>query len=100
MSDKFSGVNPVVLDLHKVVFSDSTLRLVKLILLEYILSLYKDDLTDSTNSLISYVLFVRTYVTRFAKTRHNDAFLEIQIFTSMSFMYLKLYSVTISMLYC
>ena len=40
------------------------------------------------------------YVTRFAKTQHNDAFLEFQIFASMSFMYLKLCSVAISMLYC
>ena len=40
------------------------------------------------------------YVTRFAKTRHNDAFLEIQIFASVSSIYLKLCSVVISMLYC
>ena len=40
------------------------------------------------------------YVTRFAKTRHNDAFLEFQIFALVSFMYLKLCSVAISMLYC
>ena len=39
-------------------------------------------------------------VTRFAKTRHNDAFLEIQIFASVSSIYLKLCSVVISMLYC
>ena len=45
-------------------------------------------------------LATRLYVTRFAKTRHNDAFLEFQIFTSMSFMYLKLCSVALSMLYC
>ena len=40
------------------------------------------------------------YVTRFAKTRHNGAFLEIQIFASVSSIYLKLCSVAISMLYC
>ena len=40
------------------------------------------------------------YVTRFAKTRHNDAFLEFHIFASMNSMNLKLYSVVISMLYC
>ena len=39
-------------------------------------------------------------VTRFAKTRHNDAFLEIQIFVSVSSIYLKLCSVVIPMLYC
>ena len=43
---------------------------------------------------------VDLYVTRFAKTRHNDAFLEIQIFASMNSIYLKLCSVVISMLYC
>ena len=41
-----------------------------------------------------------TYVTRFAKTQHNDAFLEIQIFASVSSVYLKLCSVAIPMLYC
>ena len=40
------------------------------------------------------------YVTRFVKTQHNDAFLEFQIFAPVSFMYLKLCSVAISMLYC
>ena len=40
------------------------------------------------------------YVTGFAKTQHNDAFLEIQIFASVSSIYLKLCSVVISMLYC
>ena len=40
------------------------------------------------------------YETRFVKTWHNDAFLEFQIFASVSFMYLKLCSVAISMLYC
>ena len=39
-------------------------------------------------------------VTRFAKTRHNDAFLEIQIFASVSSIYLKLCSVAIPKLYC
>ena len=40
------------------------------------------------------------YVTRFAKTRHNGAFLEIQIISSVGFIYLKLCSVAIPMLYC
>ena len=40
------------------------------------------------------------YVTWFAKTRHNDALLEIQIFASVSSAYLKLCSVAIPMLYC
>ena len=39
-------------------------------------------------------------MTRFAKTRHNDAFLDFQIFASVSSTYLKLYSVVVSMLYC
>ena len=39
-------------------------------------------------------------MTRFAKTRHNDAILEIQIFASVSSIYLKLCSVAIPMLYC
>ena len=39
-------------------------------------------------------------VTRFAKTQHNDSYLEIQIFASMNSIYLKLCSVVISMLYC
>ena len=43
---------------------------------------------------------ITLYVTRFAKTRHNDAFLKFQIFTSVSSIYLKLCSVVISMLYC
>ena len=43
--------------------------------------------------------YLNLFVTRFAKTRHNDAFLEIQIFTSMNSIYLKLCSVVISMLY-
>ena len=41
-----------------------------------------------------------TYVIRFAKTRHNDVFLEIQIVASMSSIYLKLCSVATPMLYC
>ena len=41
-----------------------------------------------------------TNVTRFAKTRHNYAFMEIQIFVSVGSIYLKLCSVVISMLYC
>ena len=45
-------------------------------------------------------IYIRIYVTRFAKIRHNDAFLEIQIFTSMNSIYLKLCSVVISMVYC
>ena len=40
------------------------------------------------------------YVTQFAKTQHNDAFLENQIFASVSSIYLKLCSVAIPMLYC
>ena len=40
------------------------------------------------------------YVTRCTKTQHNDAFLEIQIFPSVSSIYLKLCSVVIPMLYC
>ena len=39
-------------------------------------------------------------VTQFAKTRHNDANLEIQIFASVCYIYLKLCSVAITMLYC
>ena len=39
-------------------------------------------------------------MTRFAITRRNDAFLEIQIFASLSSIYLKLCSVAIPMLYC
>ena len=39
------------------------------------------------------------YDTPFAKTQNNDAFLEIQVFKSVSFVYLKLCSVTILMLY-
>ena len=46
------------------------------------------------------VLTFPLYVTHFAKTRHNDAFLEIQIFASLSSIYLKLCSVAIPMLYC
>ena len=38
---------------------------------------------------------ISQYVTRSAKTRHNDAFLEIDIFASVCFMYLKLCSVLI-----
>ena len=34
-----------------------------------------------------------------AKTRHNDTFLEIQIFASVSLIFLKLCSVAIPMLY-
>ena len=41
-----------------------------------------------------------SFVTRFAKTQHNDEFLEIQIFASMNSIYLKFCSVVISMLYC
>ena len=43
---------------------------------------------------------VCTYVTRFAKTRHNGALLQIQIFASVRSIYLKLCSVAIPMLYC
>ena len=49
---------------------------------------------------VEYIAVVHMiYVTRFAKTRHNDAFLEIQIFASVSSIYLKLCSVAIPMLY-
>ena len=41
-----------------------------------------------------------TYVTRFAKTQHNDAFLEIHIFALVSSIFLKLCSVAMPMLYC
>ena len=40
------------------------------------------------------------YVTRFTKTRHNDAFLKILIFVSVSSIYVKLCFVVMSMLYC
>ena len=40
------------------------------------------------------------FVTRSAKTWHNSAFLEIDIFASVCFMYLKLCSVLISSQYC
>ena len=53
-------------------------------------------LIGKINNTLIYIPFV----TRFAKTRHNDAFLEIQIFASVSSIYLKLCSVVISMLYC
>ena len=39
------------------------------------------------------------YVTRFTKAQHNDAFFEIQIFTLMSSIYLKLCSIVILILY-
>ena len=46
---------------------------------------------------------VLLYVTRFAKTQHNaqhnGTFLKIQVFASLSSVYLKLYSVVLSMLY-
>ena len=47
-------------------------------------------------------MYIHTYayMTRFAKTRHNDTFLEIQIFASACSIYPKLSSVMISMLYC
>ena len=41
-----------------------------------------------------------SFVTWFAKTWHNGAFLEIQIFASVSSIYLKLCSVATPMLYC
>ena len=49
--------------------------------------------------LLSIPLYVAVtvYVTRFVKTRHNDAFLETQIFASMNSIYLNLCSVVISM---
>ena len=46
------------------------------------------------------MILIVIYVIRFAKTQHNDAFLEIQIFASVSSIYLKLCSVVISVLYC
>ena len=52
------------------------------------------------NNEIKSTTKIFTYVTRFAKTPHNDVFLEFQIFVPVSFMYLKLCSVAISMLYC
>ena len=55
-------------------------------------------LDNDDGSVSSY--FSLPYVTRFAKPRHNDAFLEIQIIASMSSIYLKLCSVAIAMLYC
>ena len=64
------------------------------------------ELTDAKiwitkNVSLCWVLANRvTYVTRFAKTQHNDAFLVIQIFASVSSIYLKLCSVAIPMLYC
>ena len=56
--------------------------------------------TVGTTEIALYTYVVRKNVTRFAKTRHNDAFLEIQIFASMNSIYLKLCSVVIPMLYC
>ena len=48
-----------------------------------------------------YNLYILGHIfTQFAKTRHNDAFLEIQILASVSSIYLKLCSVAIPMLYC
>ena len=47
----------------------------------------------------STIIIVQTNVTRFAKTPHNDAFLEMQIFISVNSIFLKLCSVAISMLY-
>ena len=42
---------------------------------------------------------IKTYVTRFAKTRNNPAFLKTQIFASWCFTYLKPSSVAVSSLY-
>ena len=53
-----------------------------------------------TSKIATCTVLDTSYVTQFAKTRHNDAFLEIQIFASVSSIYLKLCSVVISMLYC
>ena len=41
-----------------------------------------------------------TYQTQFAKNWHNNAFLAIRIFASVSSIYLKLCSVIITLLYC
>ena len=57
-----------------------------------------DILISKNQALASIIPCI--YVTRFAKSRHNDAFLEFQIFASVNFVYLKLCSVAISMLYC
>ena len=57
--------------------------------------LYKWYSTITTILLPIFIL----YVTRFAKIRH-DTFLEIQIFASVSSIFLKFCSVAISMVYC
>ena len=57
----------------------------------------KNFLSKSDKSLVKTYL---AFVTRFAKTRHNDAFLDFQIFASVSSIYLKLCSVVVLMLYC
>ena len=51
----------------------------------------------ATNTVIENPKSQKLYVTQFAKTRHNNAFLEIQIFASVSSIYLKLCSVAIPM---
>ena len=50
--------------------------------------------------ILEYQLVYIVIVTQFATTQHNDAFLEIQSFASASFIYLKLCSIAIPMLYC
>ena len=59
-----------------------------------------DMLHDTTivTSLLDWIIYIN--VIRFAKPRHTDAFLEIQIFASVSSIHLKLCSVAIPMLYC
>ena len=51
-------------------------------------------------TILLYTLISIQYVTWFAKTRRDDAFLEIQAFASVSSIYLNLCSVAIPMLYC
>ena len=55
--------------------------------------LYTEDF-----SMRHYVGF--SQIGSLAKTRHNDAFLEIKIFASVSSIYLQLCSVVLSTLYC
>ena len=58
------------------------------------------EAAEDIAAVISCNNSLQEIVTRFAKTRHNDAFLEIHIFASVSSIYLKLCFVVISMLYC
>ena len=69
----------------------------------YILSELIEQRSESTNE-VATISVLKDYnvinVTRSAKTRHNSAFLEIDIFASVCFMYLKLCSVLVSSQYC